>query len=109
MVTVIFSRDSRKRLSSVLAEGHAGWADRGDDIVCAAVSGILLATRAGLEDYAKVDLKVTQSTGKLRLEVPAGRRDDEAVKAILATAELSIKQIAKQNRKHVAYERSSRK
>ncbi len=105
MVTVIFNRDSRQRLSSVLAEGHAGWGDRGEDIVCAAVSAILLAARAGLEDYAKVDLKVTQRGGKLRLEVPAGRRDDEAVKAILATAELAIKQIAKANRKHVAYEK----
>jgi len=108
VVTVIFNRDSRQRLSSVLAEGHAGWADRGEDIVCAGVSAILLAARAGLEAYAKVDLKVTQRGGRLRLEVPAGRRDDEAVKAILATAELSIKQIAKQNRKHVAYEKRSR-
>jgi len=107
VVTVIFTRDSRQRLSSVLAEGHAGWADRGEDIVCAAVSAILQAARAGLENYAKVDLKVQERAGKLRLEVPAGRRDDEAVKAILATAELSIEQIATQNRKHVAYEKRS--
>ncbi len=76
--------------------------------MCAAVSAILLAARAGLEGYARVTLKVSQRAGKLRLEVPAGRRNDEAVKAILATAELSIKQIAKENRKHVAYQKRSR-
>jgi hypothetical protein len=41
MVTVLFHEDSRGRLSSILAEGHAGWADAGEDIVCAAVSAIL--------------------------------------------------------------------
>jgi uncharacterized protein YsxB (DUF464 family) len=104
MVTVIFKKDSRQRLSSVLAEGHAGWAQYGDDIVCAAVSAILQAARLGLESYAKVDLSVTQQEGDLRFEIPEGRRDDEAVRAILATAALSVEQIAKQFPGHVAYE-----
>ena len=104
MVTVIFNSDSRQRLSSVFAEGHAGWADQGDDIVCAAVSAILQAVRLGLEAHAKVDLNVSQQEGDLRFEVPAGRRDDEAVRAILATGALSVEQIAKQFPGHVAYQ-----
>jgi len=104
MVTVIFSKDSRQRLSSVFATGHAGWADHGDDIVCAAVSAILQAARLGLEAYAKVDLNLAQQEGDLRFEVPEGRRDDEAVKAILATAQLAVQQIARQYPQHVSCE-----
>ena len=105
MITVIFNRDSRQRLSSVFAQGHAGWADYGEDIVCAAVSAILQATRLGLEAHAKVDVQAGQRDGELRMEIPEGRRDDEAVRAILATAELSVEQIAKQFPEHVSYEK----
>ncbi len=104
MLTVIFSRDSHNRLSSVFAHGHAGWADEGDDIVCAAVSAILQAARLGLEAHAHVALQVTQQKGHLQMEVPPERREDPAVIAILATAELSIEQIAAQYPSHVALE-----
>ena len=106
MLHVTFSKDSRQRLSSVFARGHAGWADDGQDIVCAAVSAILQAARLGLASHAQVPLTVTQQKGDLRLEVPEDRRDDPAVAAILATAQLSVEQIARQYPAHVSYESS---
>lgn len=104
MLHVTFSKDSRQRLSSVFARGHAGWADDGQDIVCAAVSAILQAARLGLEAHAQVPLRVMQQKGDLRLEVPEDRRDDPAVAAILSTAHLSVEQIARQYPEHVACE-----
>lgn len=104
MVHIVFSKDSRQRLSSVFAQGHAGWADDGEDIVCAAVSAILQAARLGLEAYAQVPLKVAQQKGDLRFEVPEDRRDDAGVAAILATAHLSVEQIARQYPDHVTCE-----
>ena len=87
--------------------GHADWADEDNDIVCAAVSAILQAARLGLEDHAGVENVATQTKGDMRIEVPEDRRDDPAVAAILATAELSVKQIAAQYPANVGYESQS--
>ena len=101
MLTVTFVQDSRQRLSSIFASGHAEWADEGSDIVCAGVSAILQAARLGLTEHAKVDLHAEQAKGILTLRVPEDRRDDPAVRAILATAQLSVEQIAAQYPTHV--------
>jgi uncharacterized protein YsxB (DUF464 family) len=105
VLEVTFSRDSRQRLSSVFATGHAEFADRGEDIVCAAVSAILQAARLGLEAHAGLALDVHQSSGILRIDVPQADRDREDVRAILATAELAIVQIASQFPDHVTVSR----
>ena len=96
MLVVTFRWDSRKRLSSVFADGHADTAVHGEDIVCAAVSAILQAARLGLEEHAKVALEVEQRPGRLALRWPEDRRDDPAVVAIITTAKLAVAQIAEQ-------------
>lgn len=107
MLEVTFYRDSRSRLSSVFALGHAGFADRGEDIVCAAVSAILQAARLGLEAHAGVKLDVRQHEGELRLRWPEAARDDAAVIAIVTTAELATEQIARQYPDHVRFARAA--
>jgi uncharacterized protein YsxB (DUF464 family) len=101
VLEVVFYRDSRGRLSSIFAGGHAEFAIDADDLVCAAVSAILQAARLGLERHARVELEAHQQAGELRLRWPAARRDDESVRAIVATAELSVEQIARQYPEHV--------
>jgi uncharacterized protein YsxB (DUF464 family) len=101
VVTVTFRRDSRNRLSSVFAEGHAGWADAGSDIVCAAASAILQAAWLGLDEHARVVVEGERSGGRLALRWPEAARDRDDVRAIVATAELSIARIAAQYPDHV--------
>ena len=103
MLDVTFYEDGRNRLSSFAATGHAEFADAGEDVVCAAVSAILQAARLGLEAHARVALDVSQEKGDMRVSVPDDRRDDESVRAILATAALSVQQIAAQYPQHVRY------
>lgn len=110
MLHVVFFKDSSNELSSVFAQGHVEIPETSTDeysLVCAAVSAILQAARAGLEGYAGIDLRVQQEKGDLRFEVPEGRRGSEAVKAILATAELAVSQIARQYPEHVSCETRS--
>lgn len=102
MLSVVFHRDSRSRLSSIFASGHAAAGEYGEDVVCAAVSGILQAARLGLEGYCKLDVAAVQSPGELSMRIPESARDREAVKAIVATAELSVQQIARQYPGHVS-------
>jgi uncharacterized protein YsxB (DUF464 family) len=101
VVTVTFRRDSRNRLSSVFAEGHAGWADPGEDVVCAAASAILQAAWLGLAEHARVGVEGERTGGRLAMRWPEAARDRADVAAIVATAELAIIQIASQYPKHV--------
>ncbi len=105
MVEVRIREDGRARLSSFFASGHAGWAEDGKDIVCAAVSAILQAAWLGLSEVAHVEVagtrKKTQSEAVLELAWPQGSRDDAGVKAIVTTAALSIERIAAQYPDHV--------
>jgi hypothetical protein len=96
VVTVTFRRDSRNRLSSVFAEGHAGWAEHGRDLACAAVSAILQAAWVGLTDHAHVEVSGERSPARLAMRWPESERGRESVEAIVATAELAIGQIARQ-------------
>jgi uncharacterized protein YsxB (DUF464 family) len=105
VVTVSFRRDSRNRLSSVFADGHAGWADAGDDIVCAAASAILQAALLGLTDVAHVAVTAERTPGRLAMRWPEAERDNSDVRAIVATAELSIESIAHDFPEHVRFER----
>ena len=101
MLEIHFRRDSRKRLSSVFADGHAGWADDGEDIVCAAASAILQAAWMGLAEHAKVAVTGERVKGRLTLRWPEDTRDRVDVIAIVATAELALGQIARQYETHV--------
>ena len=96
MLEVRFRRDSRNRLSSVFSTGHAGQGEPGEDIACAAVSALLQAAWAGLTDVARVPVGGHRRSGDLLMRWPEDVRDRDDVRAIVATAELAIEQIARQ-------------
>ena len=108
MVEIIFTRDGRGRLSSFFASGHAEFGAFPNDVVCAAVSAIVQAAYAGLTDVAKIELRGTREPGLVEVEVPAAARARRDVAAILATAEISLRQLAGQYPKHVRVRRRTR-
>lgn len=105
MLEVTFYRDGRKRLASIRASGHAEAGSYGKDVVCAAASAILQATRLGLEKHCALELEAAQRSGDFHLRWPTKARSDAAVQAIVATAELSIAEIAKLYPSHVRLRR----
>jgi uncharacterized protein YsxB (DUF464 family) len=105
MLEVIFYRDGDDRLSGISARGHADFAEHGQDIVCAAVSAVLQAMRLGLEGYAGLELEALQQPGELRLDWTESDRDLESLRAIVTTAELAVKQIARRFPDHVRLKR----
>jgi len=105
MLEVRFRRDSRHRLSSVVSTGHAGQGEPGEDVACAAVSALLQAAWVGLTDVAHVEVTGHRRTGDLLMRWPEDARDRDDVRAIVATAELAIEQIAKQYRGAIRYVR----
>ncbi len=101
MVELHVRRDSRQRLSSFFATGHAGWAESGEDIVCAAVSAVLQAAWLGLVEIQQIDVTGSRADGRLELAWPPGACDDLAAQAIVATAVLSVERMAMQFPDHV--------
>ena len=105
MLEVTFYRDPQGRPAGLAALGHVDLDVHGKDVVCAAVSGILQAARLGLDRYANAVSRVEQQSGTLDLEVREDRKDLESVRAIVATAELAVEQIARQYPKQVRLKR----
>ena len=108
MIEIEFQRDGRGRLSSVFARGHAEFGAFPHDVVCAAVSAILQAAYAGLTDVAKIELEGKREPGDLEMRIPAAVRDRRDVAAIVATAEVSLRQLARQYPKAVRVRRRTR-
>ncbi|HYL26300.1 MAG TPA: ribosomal-processing cysteine protease Prp [Candidatus Nitrosotalea sp.] len=105
MLEVTFYRDDRNQPAGFRASGHADFADYGEDIVCAAVSAILQAARAGLTEYARLDVRARQSPGELELIWREQDRALESLRAIAATAELAVGEIARRYPDHVKVRR----
>lgn len=103
MLIVTFYRDGRNRPSSISARGHVEYAIETDDMICAAASAILAAVRLGLERYVHLNLDARQKP--FRISWPEAARDNEAVRAIVATAELSVEQLARQYPEHISVSR----
>ncbi|MGC1381369.1 MAG: ribosomal-processing cysteine protease Prp [Candidatus Baltobacteraceae bacterium] len=101
MLTVTFYRDDGDRLSGLFARGHTEFDEHGQDIVCAAVSAILLGARLGLERHAGIEVAARQEAGELDIRWGERERDLESVRAIVATAELAVAQIASRFPDHV--------
>jgi uncharacterized protein YsxB (DUF464 family) len=96
LVEIRIVRDSRDRLSSFFASGHAGWAEHGQDVVCAALSTALQSAWLGLAEVATVPVDAERGDGTLRLTWPEASRDDAAVRAIVQTAARTVETIARQ-------------
>lgn len=62
----------------VVAEGHTGYAQEGEDIVCAALSAIMQTAVMGLVKVAKIDCKyvIEDASGRLELVLPDLRSVD---------------------------------
>ena len=82
------------------ASGHAGYDAYGRDIVCAAVSGILLTTLGGIQEVVGVHPKVRRNdeNGYLQVQLPLhleeARRHEASL--LIRTAEVGLRSISEQ-------------
>lgn len=89
----------------VEAKGHTGYAEQGQDIVCAAVSALVQGALLGLIEVARADVKKTIKEGYLRFIV---RDTDGAARqsadVILETMRLAVKDIKAAYPSHIKME-----
>jgi len=81
--------------------GHAGFADAGQDIVCAAVSVLVYNAVNSCEELLGMTLTVTDTRDALLCCVPHKVRSDERVQLLLRSMAFGIEQVAENYPKFV--------
>jgi len=74
------------RISGFSVSGHSGFAEAGQDIVCAAISAVVGMAEATINDVcgAKAKVRVKEEDASIRLTLPASCDEEESVQAVLA-------------------------
>ena len=94
MISVTVTRDSEKKIRRLTLSGHSGYADRGEDVVCAAVSAIAQTALMGLQSYCgRIEYERDDKKGYLTFVVPQGKEESVA-QGIVETAVIGLKDIA---------------
>lgn len=86
--------DGQARIHKFELSGHAGFAEEGQDIICAGVSALSIAAVNGLEHFLSTSPEVREADGHLTCNI-LGISEQELEKAqwILQTMTLGIEQI----------------
>lgn len=87
-----------KYIQTIEAVGHSGYAERGKDIVCSAVSTLMQSLILGLEKVLKVNPSVEMDENVPIIKVETNLDIDEDtqshVQVLMKTARLGLKDIA---------------
>lgn len=103
MLRVRFTRSDADLLIGFEAKGHAGHADHGEDIVCAAASAILQTAALALTELIAVQPNLVIKPGLLTCACPSYDDAADQLKAqtILETARLGCHNLAYQYPEHI--------
>jgi len=103
MIRVSAVRDAGGKFTAMEVSGHAGFADYGEDIVCAGVSALVETCILGLENICGFTPRILKEEGFLSLEIPGSIPADSRKKAdiIIETILLGLKDISKSYPKHI--------
>ena len=80
------------RITGFSVSGHSGYAEAGQDIVCAAISAIVTMAEATINDVcgAKAKVRVKEEDARITLTLPAACDEEESVQAVLAGMLLTL-------------------
>ena len=95
MTTVTILQSEDKSYKGFICEGHAGYADSGNDIVCAGISAIAINTVNSLEQLTKAHLEVKSRSEDGYLSCRFKEPLDEKQKLLMDSFVLGIQQIVK--------------
>ncbi|HEY5585371.1 MAG TPA: ribosomal-processing cysteine protease Prp [Ruminiclostridium sp.] len=95
MINVNIGKDLAGNIKRFVVQGHSGYAEEGNDIVCSAISAITFTTVGAIEELIGLKGFFKQRDGfmscKLDMDISLELRHDANV--IMTTAEIGFKQI----------------
>ena len=85
-----FTEDDR--ITGFSISGHSGYAEQGQDIVCAAISAVVTMAEATINDVcgAKAKVRVKDEQARITLTLPASCDEEESVQAVLSGMLLTL-------------------
>jgi len=97
VIEVLVRRTSDGGVAEMTVTGHAGWAEPGEDIVCAGVSALVVTALIGLKKVAGHPHQGQAKSGRMYCKLLTGGTAESALKAqaVLETTILGLKDIAK--------------
>ena len=80
------------RITGFSVSGHSGYAESGEDIVCAAISAIVTMAEATINDVcgAKAKVRVKEADARITLTLPTSCDEEETVQAVLSGMLLTL-------------------
>jgi uncharacterized protein YsxB (DUF464 family) len=104
MVAVKFKMDRQGRYRGFTFSGHAGYAEPGFDIVCAAISILSHTFMAGLEAIVKLPLQIKADESSGYLDCTWVKHDDklEQIQLLVETMRLGLSEIQEQYPDHIS-------
>ena len=80
------------RITGFTVSGHSGYAEAGQDIVCAAISAVVTMAEATINEVcgAKAKVRVKEEDARITLTLPASCDEEESVQAVLAGMMLTL-------------------
>ena len=75
-----------ERITGFSVSGHSGYAEAGQDILCAAITAAVTLTEAIINDVCggKAKVRVKEQDARITLTLPASCDEEESVQAVLA-------------------------
>ena len=102
MTTIRFDR-LHGRLSGFACQGHSGYADAGEDIVCAAVTSAIRLAECTINDvlHASAPVTVDEKTAAVTLLLPPGCPHGQECETVLQGLLLYMRELSKENPDHL--------
>lgn len=97
MIKVRVQRTPAGNIAGIRVDGHAGFADPGEDIVCAGVTALVVTALIGLKRVAEHPHEGKATSGQMYCRLKEGGTPESLAKAqvILETVLLGLQDIAK--------------
>jgi uncharacterized protein len=103
MISITINRSESESIQSFIISGHAFFADRGKDIVCAGASAVAIGAINAVHAITGVTPEIEQGDGFLRCVVPDKLPEDinEKVQLLLEGMIVSLQTIEEEYGEHI--------
>ena len=80
------------RITGFSVSGHSGYAEAGQDIVCAAISAVVTMAEATINEVcgANAKVRVKEEDARITLTLPTSCDEEDAIQAVLAGMMLTL-------------------
>ena len=93
MTDIYFTQNADHKITGFVSSGHSGFARRGRDIGCAAISALTITAVNSIEQIAKADADVKQDVRTGRISLHLKSEPTEKTETILRSLLLGLKGI----------------